>query len=124
MPRLLPSLLLLLSAAGAPALQAQEPVVVVTAKPAPPDCVEVNANGRREQSLACLNEKLMPASPATGQRPPQLSGAQAVIAQPSNQLGLYNRAALEHRMGNTFGKSVVPQRPATPPPASPLVPVR
>ena len=39
-------------------------------------------------------------------------------------LGLYNRAALEHRMGNAFGKSVTPQRPPAPAPASPLLPAR
>ena len=57
-------------------------------------------------------------------QPPTLSGAEAVMQRPSNQLGLYNRAALEHRMGNAFGKSVTPQRPPAPAPASPLLPAR
>ena len=80
--------------------------------------------GRRVQSMSCLNEKLLPAPDAATRQPPALSTAETNLQRPSNQLGLYNRAALEHRMGNAFGKSVTPQRPAPAPPASPLLPPR
>lgn len=125
MPRLLPTLSAsLLFATAMPALQAQETVVEVHAEAPQQECVEVEVQGRREQSLACLGAKLLPPGQAAVRRPPPLSGAQATIERPSNQLGLYNRAALQHRMGNAFGKSVVPQRPSTPPAASPLLPAR
>lgn len=115
--------LLLLICAALPA-QADEHTVVVQAAAPQKGCVEVEVNGRRAQSMSCLNEKLLPNSNTVNRPPPALSGAEATLQRPSNQLGLYNRAALEHRMGNAFGKSVTPQRPPTPAPASPLLPAR
>ncbi|OEZ68167.1 hypothetical protein JAB5_32940 [Janthinobacterium sp. HH103] len=115
--------LLLLICAALPA-QADEHTVVVTAAAPPKGCVEVEANGQRAPSISCLNEKLLPNSNTMNRPPPALSGAEAIMQRPSNQLGLYNRAALEHRMGNAFGKSVTPQRPPAPAPASPLLPAR
>lgn len=115
--------LLLLICAALPA-RADEHTVVVKAAAPQKGCVEVEANGQRAQSMSCLNEKLLPNSNALNRPPPALSGAEAVMQRSSNQLGLYNRAALEHRMGNAFGKSVTPQRPPTPAPASPLLPAR
>ncbi|MCC7645861.1 MULTISPECIES: hypothetical protein [unclassified Janthinobacterium] len=104
--------------------QADEHTVVVKAAAPQKGCVEVEVNGQRTQSMSCLNEKLLPDSNTMNRQPPTLSGAEAVMQRPSNQLGLYNRAALEHRMGNAFGKSVTPQRPPAPAPASPLLPPR
>lgn len=115
--------LLLLACAALPA-QADEHTVVVKAAAPQKDCVEVEANGQRAQSMSCLSEKLLPNSNILNRPPSTLSGAEAVMQRPSNQLGLYNRAALEHRMGNAFGKSVTPQRPPAPVPASPLLPPR
>jgi len=86
-------------------------------------CVEVTVNGERTPSYACLTQKLRPAAPARGPgdaRPGTAS--EAITQRPSNQLGLFNRAATGHRMGNTFGTSVYPQRPPTVAPSSPLVP--
>lgn len=87
-------------------------------------CVEVDVAGHKEQSLACLSEKLLP--PARAKKGPAAapSAAEAIAQRPSNQIGLYNRAATEHRMGNAFGKSVTPQRPPPATPASPLIPGR
>ncbi|WP_426073986.1 hypothetical protein [Janthinobacterium sp. DSP2-3-3] len=115
--------LLLLACATLP-VQADEHTVVVKAAAPEKGCVEVEVQGKRaqSQSISCLNEKLLPSSNTVNRPPPTLSGAEATVQRPSNQLGLYNRAALEHRMGNAFGKSVTPQRPAPPPPASPLLP--
>ena len=115
--------LLLLACTALPA-QADEHTVVVQAAAPQKGCVEVEVNGQRAPSMSCLNEKLLPISNTLNRQPPALSGAEATVQRPSNQLGLYNRAALEHRMGNAFGKSVTPQRPAPPPPASPLLPPR
>lgn len=115
--------LLLLACATLPA-QADEHTVVVKAAAPQKGCVEVEAHGQRAQSMSCLSEKLLPSSNTMNRPPPALSGAEAAVQRPSNQLGLYNRAALEHRMGNAFGKSVTPQRPAPAAPASPLLPAR
>ena len=46
-------------------------------------------------------------------------GSEAIVQRPGNQLGVFNRAATSHRMGNTFGTSVYPQRP---PPVVPVLP--
>ena len=116
-------LLLLLTCATLPA-QADEHTVVVKAAAPQKGCVEVELNGQRAPSMSCLSEKLLPNSNTVNRPPPTLSGAEAIVQRPSNQLGLYNRAALEHRMGNAFGKSVTPQRPPAPAPASPLLPAR
>lgn len=85
-------------------------------------CVEVMVNGERTPSYACLTQKLRPASPPRGVGDAQPGMASEAITQrPSNQLGLFNRAATGHRMGNTFGTSVHPQRPPPAVPASPLM---
>ena len=105
-----------------PPAQADEHTVVVTPGKTDGACVSVDSAGRRMQSMSCLNEKLLPAGEVASRQAPSLSTAETNLQRPSNQLGLYNRAALEHRMGNAFGKSVTPQRPPQPAPASPLLP--
>lgn len=86
-------------------------------------CVEVAVNGERTPSYACLTQKLRPATPARerGDAPPG-AASEAITQRPSNQLGLFNRAATGHRMGNNFGTSVYPQRPPPAAPSSPLIP--
>ncbi|RIX76274.1 hypothetical protein [Acidovorax cavernicola] len=88
-------------------------------------CVEVTVNGERTPSYACLTQKLQPESAARGPGDAQPGMAsEAIVQRPSNQLGLFNRAATGHRMGNTFGTSVYPQRPPPVVPSSPLIPAR
>lgn len=84
-------------------------------------CVEVEINGARAQSLSCLGDKLLPPRPPRPAPATPALAAAAIAQRPSNQLGLYNRAATGHRMGNAFGTSVLPQRPPPPPPAAPLI---
>ena len=86
-------------------------------------CVEVTVNGVRTPSYACLTQKLRPAAPSrtAGDAPPG-TASESITQRPSNQLGLFNRAATGHRMGNTFGTSVYPQRPPPAVPSSPLMP--
>lgn len=88
----------------------------------PDSCVEVVVNGERTPSYACLTQKLSPPAPqrGTGDAPPGMA-SEAIVQRPSNQLGLFNRAATGHRMGNTFGTSVHPQRPPPVVPSSPLM---
>ena len=85
-------------------------------------CVEVTVNGERTPSYDCLTQKLQPkaAPPGPGYAQPHMA-SEAITQRPSNQLGLFNRAATGHRMGNTFGTSVYPQRPPPVAPASPLI---
>lgn len=78
-------------------------------------CAEVEVNGVRAPSYACLTQKLQPAvvGAANGEaKTATPSGAEQIINRPGNQLGVFNRSALSNRMGNTLGNSVYPQRPA------------
>lgn len=104
-------LTVLLACAALPA-QADEHTVVVQAPAPEKGCVEVEVHGQRAQSMSCLSEKLLPNSNTMNRQPPPVRRGGGRTTRPSNQLGLYNRAALEHRMGNAFGKSVTPQRRA------------
>ncbi|QHI97409.1 hypothetical protein GT347_05065 [Xylophilus rhododendri] len=76
-------------------------------------CVEVEANGQTVRSLGCLSEKLAPPAQAAP-RPGAATGAEALVQQPGNALGVFNRAATANRMGSNFGVSVYPQRPPAP----------
>ncbi|WP_413460316.1 hypothetical protein [Herbaspirillum huttiense] len=78
-------------------------------------CAEVEVNGVRAPSYACLTQKLKPATvgAANGEtRPAAPTGAEQIINRPGNQLGVFNHSALSNRMGNALGNSVFPQRPA------------
>lgn len=83
-------------------------------------CFDVEVNGQRAPSYGCLTQKLQP-KPAPGKMEggPELA-SEAIVQRASNQLGLFNRAAMANRMGNTFGTSVYPQRPPTPQYGSPI----
>lgn len=85
-------------------------------------CVEVVVNGEHTPSYACLTQKLQPTAPPRGADGAQPGlASEAITQRPSNQLGLFNQAATSHRMGNTFGTSVYPQRPPVVAPSSPLI---
>jgi hypothetical protein len=96
---------------SAQAVEASLPEVNVSAS-----CleVEVEVDGQRAPpSFECLTSKLSP-QPADEKAQRQALGplaSEAIIQRPSNQLGLFNRAATGHRMGNQFGISAFPQRP-------------
>lgn len=89
---------------------------------APTPCFEVEVNGERAPSYDCLTQKLRPAAGAAGPAATPGMGSEAIVLRPSNQLGLFNRAATANRMGNTFGTSVYPQRPPGSPAMTPRVP--
>lgn len=111
-PLFSPALALALWAAMASAL-ADEP------QDGPARCVEVEVDGARAPaSFACLSERLRPSAAPSQPRDATL-GSEAIVQRPGNQLGVFNRAATSHRMGNTFGTSVYPQRP---PPVVPVLP--
>lgn len=91
-----------------------------------PVCAEVTVNGVRTPSYECLTQKLQPKAPPQGPdgaQPAQPGlASEAIVLRPSNQLGLFNRAATSTRMGNTFGTSVYPQRPPQVQPSLPVGP--
>ena len=84
-------------------------------------CVEVEVNGVRTPSYVCLTQKLRAAKPGQNPNTPPGLASEQILNRPGNQLGLFNRAATSNRMGNTFGTSVYPQRPAPAPPSSPYI---
>ncbi len=97
-------------------------VAEATAQEAPaPACIELEVNGERIRDYACLARRLAPAG-STAPLPGAAASEQRVRQAPS-ALGLAHRAATQQRMGNSFGISTRPQRPA-PAPAPPPVPPR
>lgn len=85
-----------------------------TDPPSSPACFDVEVNGQRAPaSFDCLSHKLRPPQPVrpAGEGPAAPLAAESIVRRPSNQLGLFNRAATGHRMGNQFGRSAFPQRP-------------
>ena len=89
---------------------------------APASCVTVEVNGERVLPLECLTRKLSPPAPRAGGGPSPELAAQRIAQRPAHELGQVNQAATQHRMGNAWGRSVIPQRPPVPPPAPPRIP--
>lgn len=106
-------------AAFAGTAQASEPID--RPKDGAPSCIEVEVDGARAPSYACLSERLRPTESTRTPHDPTL-GSEAIVQRPGNQLGVFNRAATGHRMGNAFGNSVYPQRPPAAQPAMPFGP--
>lgn len=73
-------------------------------------CIEVQVNGERVPAWDCLQRKLAPAPEAT--KPSALPKAERLMRQPGNERMQYNLEGTRQRMGDAFGRSVVPQRPA------------
>ena len=90
---------------------------------AAPSCVEVEVDGEKAPSYACLSQRLLPTASAARPATEQGLVSESIAQRPSNQLGVFNRAAAANRMGNTFGTSVYPQRPPAAMPAQPVLPV-
>jgi hypothetical protein len=82
-----------------------------------PGCAEANSAGTTALSFACLNRAVAPANTPAVPMPRDAD----IGHRATNQLGLYNAAALGHRMGPNLGTSVQPFRPRLGYPA-PLVP--
>lgn len=74
-------------------------------------CIDVEVNGIRTPSIECLNQQLSQTTQKKGTETVPMLKSEQVTQMPSNQLGLFNRAATSISMGNNFGKSAFPQRP-------------
>jgi len=73
-------------------------------------CIEVQVNGERIPAWECLQRRLAPAPKSA--KSAALPDAERLMRQPGNQLIQYNLEGTRQRMGDAFGRSVVPQRPA------------
>lgn len=113
---------MLLSAVSHLAVAADDaPRVGGTAPASRAGCVDVEVNGQRSPSYDCLTNQLQPASAPGSGRAPGLE-SEEIANKPSNQIGgQFNWSATSQRMGNNFGNSATPQRPAAPPPSAPIV---
>lgn len=87
----------------------------------PSACIDVEVNGQRIPSYECLSSRLAPVARDADRHATAPLASERVATRPSNEIGLFNQAATQQRMGNTFGTSVEAQRPPTPPPVSPIV---
>lgn len=85
-------------------------------------CVDVRVGTESTGYLDCLNAELRGVvEQQKGRQMVQDLAVQQSLSGTPNQVGLFNEAAVSERLGNSFGHSVIPQRP--PPPAyPPLVP--
>lgn len=111
--------LLWAAALAAAPTSAAEPAPVIppaatAGQPAAPEgaCIETEVNGYRALSYDCLNQKM---APTAAPRPPVVLESEAITQGPPNQMGLTTPATISNRMGNTFGTSAYPQRPAAQP---------
>jgi hypothetical protein len=82
----------------------------------PQSCVDVQVGS--ERYYHCLNQQMqnVPRNPSSAAKDAPLSAG-----SPAPAVGSFNQSATHERLGNSFGKSVVPQRPAPPVFSSPLV---
>lgn len=90
-------------------------------EPSDASCVDVEVNGHRALSIDCLNRQLDPERTTDDRLGLPRLASEVVADMPSNQLGLFNRAATSVRMGNNFGRSAFPQRPPAPSLPSPIL---
>jgi hypothetical protein len=79
-------------------------------------CVDVQVGS--ERYYHCLNEQMqrVPRDPSSAAKDAPLTAR-----SPDPAVGSFNQSAAHERLGSSFGKSVVPQRPAPPVFSSPLV---
>jgi len=103
----------LLAAAAAPAQRR----ILPASKPAPPPCVQVRIGSDEAGRWDCVNDAIKSevdkVAPVNAADPP--GERLAPIGQ-----GLAVPAATRQRLGNQYGKSIVPQRPERSFPATPL----
>lgn len=76
-------------------------------------CVDVEVDGQRTMSYACLQEKLQEKAQQEAMRP-RGGNSESIIEQAPNRLGMPTPATLSNRMGNNLGHSIKPQRPVEP----------
>ncbi len=85
-------------------------------------CAAADTAGRKAGDTDCAARKLQDAAKAAQDRAKDQPIPNVPTAtSPDTQIGVANEAATKQRLGDSFGKSVLPQRPTPPPPEpSPL----
>ncbi len=83
-------------------------------------CIDVEVDGQRSVSMACLQEKLQEKMRQEAHRP-KAANSESVVQNAPHQLGMPTPATLSNRMGNALGHSVRPQRPAAEPVPPPFL---
>jgi hypothetical protein len=96
-------------------VEGKAPATIGGAKSDP--CVAVDIAGHKAGDADCAAQKLQDAARqaqdrAKDQPVPNVASA----TSPDTQIGVANQAATKQRLGDNFGKSVLPQRPTPPPP--------
>lgn len=91
---------------------------LIGVKPADP-CVAVDAAARRAGDAGCAAQKLQDAATAAQDHAGQGRDTADIPGATSRdtRIGVANQAATKQRLGNNFGKSVLPQRSTIAPPA-------
>jgi hypothetical protein len=91
---------------------------IIGGKPSDP-CVAVDAAGRHAGDADCAAQKLQDAAKAAQEHTGQGRDTANIPGATSHdtRIGVANQTATKQRLGNNFGKSVLPQRPNVPPPA-------
>jgi hypothetical protein len=80
------------------------------------ECVDVMVGS--VQSYACLNQELQRLTEDRHRTNPL---PDVHVDSPAPATGTFNQAATRERLGNAFGHSVIPQRPAIPAPVLPML---
>jgi hypothetical protein len=115
---------LMLAPIGALAQSAQEVADDTVRKAAVADqatqgCVDIQIDGQWIRDYECLGRALAPVvSPSHSRALPHLH-SDGIARRPPTELGIVTPEATRQRMGNTFGKSTLPQRPQQVPPTLP-----
>ncbi len=79
-----------------------------------PSCVDVQVEGARSISYDCLNKALKDSATGADAGPHPFDAKDAVGNGAPNQVGTFSYTGTSIRMGNAFGHSAIPQRPAPP----------
>jgi hypothetical protein len=87
-------------------------------------CIEVDVEGTRSLSFDCLNASLQAAALSAPPPTHVYDVYDAVGSGAPTQVGTFSFTATAIQMGNAFGHSAFPQRPAAPVYSNPIVGVR
>lgn len=87
-----------------------------------PGCIDVSVGGYKAPDYGCLSRQMgNEPDAAKAEQHNQAEMKEAFNKKSPSQKGLATPAATGTRMGNTFGTSAKPQRPATPASGLPLI---
>ena len=77
----------------------------------PVGCIDVSVGGYKAPDYGCLSQQMSDPEQARARQKNQEALNPDISKKAPNKLGLATPAATSVRMGNTFGTSVMPQRP-------------